>query len=499
MMQIKQHGNSIASDSVPIFSARGPAPTPAGSRKRALPPEANDESSQTGRKRTRAGPSGASEPAAQKSYKQSADFWYPDGNVVVIVGDTGFKLYRARLAAYCDYFANLSSSGGNEGRSNQDDEDADVLGVDDSGPSSDHRPQIPRTPSYEIEDLSVVDFTRFLAALETPLKYSFESPDQSTAISLLRAARRLKCESVTKTAKHALLELWKDELPHKHAPLRPYNDAISAIDVARKFDIPEVLKRALYELLRSPAFWSALNGNRHLVDPLSESDLLNLHEARYVLQREWRALVLTPPFAKPEGSRCRSLRTTRPIKCLYTGGDGRVAFWRSHIVDLEEWEKGAVDPIRGVDALKDAVQGMKNTWCGRCLNERKEAWEAARVRWWVPLYRGIGPYTHFLKSATTGLRTSRTPLARGPSRALLGPICQKLLIHQFYLDLAHKQPARVVLSTIRIGLEQPWNCEDQLGASKQVRVSAGHTACGAPVADRPDWRQRERTYRGSTC
>ena len=37
--------------------------------------------------------------------ERSRDFWYPDGNVVIKVENTYFKLFRSRLARYCEVFA----------------------------------------------------------------------------------------------------------------------------------------------------------------------------------------------------------------------------------------------------------------------------------------------------------------------------------------------------------------------------------------------------------
>ena len=37
--------------------------------------------------------------------ERSRDFWYPDGNVVIKVENTYFKLFRSRLARHCEVFA----------------------------------------------------------------------------------------------------------------------------------------------------------------------------------------------------------------------------------------------------------------------------------------------------------------------------------------------------------------------------------------------------------
>ena len=64
-------------------------------------------------------------------------FWYEDGNVIIKGENTYFKLLRSRLARDSQYFANLFST--------------------------------PLQPIYELSNVTLIDFRRFLTALEQPL------------------------------------------------------------------------------------------------------------------------------------------------------------------------------------------------------------------------------------------------------------------------------------------------------------------------------------------
>ena len=43
-------------------------------------------------------------------WKRSEEFWIPDGNVVLIAGDTAFRVYRGLLAMQSTVFADLFAS-----------------------------------------------------------------------------------------------------------------------------------------------------------------------------------------------------------------------------------------------------------------------------------------------------------------------------------------------------------------------------------------------------
>ncbi|EIW51931.1 uncharacterized protein TRAVEDRAFT_53926 [Trametes versicolor FP-101664 SS1] len=159
---------------------------------------------------------------------------------------------------------------------------------------------------------------------------------------------RLDCEIVRTTATRAILAAWPDTVPRPDAPLRPFQDAIDALTLARACGMPEVRRPAFHAFLRDPAFWTALSADRRAI-ALPDDDLLRLHEARHTLQSKWRVLVLKIPGEGREELRslCKKIDTPRggrPRTCQAAAKDAR-ACWRSHIIDSDMWEKGAMHPI----------------------------------------------------------------------------------------------------------------------------------------------------------
>lgn len=177
---------------------------------------------------------------------------------------------------------------------------------------------------------------------------------------------------------------WPDILPRPDAPLRPFQDAIDVITLARACSMPEVRRPAFYALLRHPAFWTALKADRRAI-ALPDDDLLRLHEARHTVQSKWRVFVLKMPGEGRAESRslCKKIDTPRggrPRTCQAAAKDAR-ACWRSLILDSDMWEKGAVDPICCALDEKN-VRGLENAWCSECTRETKYKWLLARRSWW---------------------------------------------------------------------------------------------------------------------
>ncbi|KAI9070275.1 hypothetical protein FKP32DRAFT_1586285 [Trametes sanguinea] len=343
-----------------------PGPEPSGSTAQKRPvhtTESQDDPTATKRAKV------ATEPA----YKQSAKFWYPDGNIIIVVGIVGFRLFLSRLKLYCKLFAREIL----EPRVNPDAAQSDgSRSPDDSHKSSHHE--------YTLSDVDPVDFATFLQVLETPLQYALasDSPDQSACISLLRVATRVECDIVLKVAAERLRALWP-LTPPRVICKKPHLDAIHAIKAARKHHITEVLRSAFYELLRNPRFWDKLSTRRKSIS-LPDSDIISLQNARMALMRKWTALLFTPPNA--EGGSCLTIgRGTK--KCHYTEEEERARVWRSEFVHQRHLEECSEDPIYYIDAM---VQGrefaaLEGAWCAACVEERKVAWLDARLEWWRSL------------------------------------------------------------------------------------------------------------------
>ncbi|KAI1790687.1 hypothetical protein LXA43DRAFT_1095288 [Ganoderma leucocontextum] len=277
--------------------------------------------------------------ASQQAHRKRDDtFWYPDGNLIVRVGGTVFKLHRSRLARYCAYFKNLFESG---------------ISVNE---------HIERCPVYNApEDLMPEVFKDLLTAIETPLENLKSRLSASNTVSLLEAAVLLSCGAVLRLAKNRMYAFWDSRLvPEKLGlgDIRSYTTTIATIHLARNHNIPSLLKRTFYELLSSEEYWDVYHTDRASID-LCSTDRERLLFARDVLGKLWREFILTvPDMTIPAVNRHPVLNN---MCCHPCGNRGDI--WRSYVIEKGDLERGGLDPLRN----------------------KESAWKVKRVEWWEML------------------------------------------------------------------------------------------------------------------
>ncbi|KAI0349913.1 hypothetical protein OH77DRAFT_1156763 [Trametes cingulata] len=342
-------------------AAEGPASVPR-SRKRAL--ESSQEDSQKKRKRVLRLIRDVQPYQPGPARIRCTEFDYPDGNIIVAVKTVEFKLHLSRLMRTCDFFSRKWAF----------DYDADQTGT--SQISANGRGRVYQNGSMciqKLDNLDAAEFSDFLRALEDPCAYVIEPPTQGMAISLLRTATRLGCESVRKLARHRLEQLWPCTIDQK-LTRKGHVLAIEIISAAREFDLPQLLKRAFYELIRSTTFWKRVETERPTL-ALSDADLLMLYQARHVLQQHWRELVFVPPRLQYLACLCRHFRPSQ-----------RQASWSAEIVKWGDLQKGEEDPIGYLDTFKwRAFENKERLWCRKCLNQSATTWLEAKREWWKKL------------------------------------------------------------------------------------------------------------------
>ncbi|KAI0819881.1 hypothetical protein BC628DRAFT_954797 [Trametes gibbosa] len=336
--------------------------------------------------------------SASTTHRESPEFYYSDGNVVLMVKDVKFKLHQSRLVAHCGIFrrqwGSQASEKGHEGVLNVNDvADNSTLSHGDNKPGAEL--------CQKLKGFSATEFTLFLKAFETPSMLTTHTPQQDTIISLLRVAAKLECPAVRDIAKARLQQLWPLTVPSPGAKTKSLSLTFAIIHAARKYHLPELLRRAFYELIRKPSFWDRVSSDRANVD-LSDADLLILFSVRHILQQKWRALVSTEPSP---GKPCLRYEARPNAKqCRYaTISTERVASWGSYFIASGDFENGAIDPICHVDVVLDSAHfnptGTNRSWCDLCLNERRKAWETAKGQWWDML---DGLFNINLHGAQTG-------------------------------------------------------------------------------------------------
>ncbi|KAI1784066.1 hypothetical protein LXA43DRAFT_248326 [Ganoderma leucocontextum] len=374
----------------------------------------------TGAKRKAPGPLGSQPPQKRSTVSQPAQgvrskatsqdpprdprFWYPDGNAVIKVEQTYFKLFRSRLTQQCRYFQKLFTPSPRNQPGPSSSTNALCTGIGNDAPCN----EVDGCTIYEVPGIELSDFATFLEFLEYPLEHSVSTAPEDTLYALLRASDVLGCDLVHGLAKQTVARQWLSlQPPGKDSILvvsgrRRTEGAVQAIAHARKYHIRGVLKRAFYDLLRNPTFWDAVglthtnsgvaraeveqrcSADRKMLAPLSRGDIVRLQQARWELREAWDVLLHTPPGSDAgwKGTTCSVCPHGRPrslsredawaVELAHAGE--RVSF-RDPITRtycIEEW----------LDSLKRASEGK---WCDGCLEERKFMWREARTGWWQKL------------------------------------------------------------------------------------------------------------------
>ncbi|KAH9847019.1 hypothetical protein C2E23DRAFT_533947 [Lenzites betulinus] len=315
-------------------------------------------------------------------------FWYQDGNVIIKAETTCFKLHRSRLSQYCLFFAELFASDGEA--------DGHYLKIEDCA--------VYNAPA----ELKAGDFKNLLIALETPLMFVTSFPTQSLAVSLVRASQTLSCDIVYKFARNHLCAVWDSArpptaptyvmtlFPSAPAPApatvsawtqtpSTYEEAVYIILFARQYRIPELLKRAFYELIASSEFWHVASAD-HKKTKLTIGDLSRLRHARHTLQTLWReaarieppmkaAEVVLPSYWPGEGCVCPLYNLNGPMRALN---------WRTVLMETGAVDAGTVDPLR-CDLLAQLPRKNRYPWCRWCLKRWQDVLEQKRRDWWAML------------------------------------------------------------------------------------------------------------------
>ncbi|KAH9835033.1 uncharacterized protein C8Q71DRAFT_138270 [Rhodofomes roseus] len=339
---------------------------------------------------------------------RSSTFWYLDGSVVVLVERTLYRLHRSRLTVNSTYFARLFGGANRQGDTGEgSDTDSDIVEVPNprSGTLLEGE-VIDSCPVYRVTGISAEDFECLLNAWDSGIALAHSKPPFLTIASLLRAAHTLGSEAVLSFASREFTDAWPAGL-RKLEP-SPTDDqqnfARETIKLARRCNIPSVLKRAFYELLRSPGFMQ-VDDNTNLMgddewaqDPqraLSYTDLLRLIRARGHLQHAW-VKAAQPPIPSSLPCHLEAIpevnldEAQKPVRDGCRAARNKSAtWWMEQVIQAPLFEQGLLDPFTAMEELYE-VDWAELGFCAGCVNARTEQWEEEQVRLWDELDQWLG-------------------------------------------------------------------------------------------------------------
>lgn len=189
----------------------------------------------------------------------------------------------------------------------------------------------------------------------------FEPPEDAVVVSILRAAHALDFINFRTWAVRLIAQRWSskmDTLKTTCAILyskQVLDDPCAMIRLARDCEVPSVLPRAFYELVRLPSDnWG----------PITLEDFTTAMTIQRELTRQWLAFVALPPKAESSKKRCLLAWMGK-----MGGAAGIAAAW-TH------------DPILGLDELIEWTQQDLIDPCLACASTWKTASEQAKMQMW---------------------------------------------------------------------------------------------------------------------
>ncbi|KAJ7450374.1 hypothetical protein FB451DRAFT_1052283, partial [Mycena latifolia] len=310
-------------------------------------------------------PPSASEPPPSKRFRTASSalpafkhtvHWALDGSVVMQIQDTKFKLHQSQLAKHSVWFCDLFE--GNKVDGGQYVEQ----GADGS------------TPLYmlSLPALSAKDFTRLLDAFDNAITYVHQDPSFQKMAGILRAATILAFPDFRDWAVRLLEDKWSPLLADLLTA--PLGHATESVVLARACDVPSILKRALYELVRLPGYGQTER------EGVSARDLRALVRAREELTSVW--MLTMSPYC-PDLALCASTAPAGAVPARCTTLDALQAGKAHHKLVRESGvaDDYLYDPLCGLQVLIDADWAAEG-FCAACVALRHEVWAGRREKVW---------------------------------------------------------------------------------------------------------------------
>ncbi|RPD60466.1 hypothetical protein L227DRAFT_600737 [Lentinus tigrinus ALCF2SS1-6] len=246
---------------------------------------------------------------------------------------------------------------------------------------------------YDLDpDVDMQAFVIFLYLIKTNLMPDSQIPKNvqystSELMSVLRicASDKLKARKVKEYMKHCIWKLWSFSLTAVTRD-RLHADAPEALIAARWNRLPQVKKRAIFELIRSPdALDDILQSKYPREWFLSDVDMEQLWQYRDTLGEYWRTFVMSPPqFLQ------RTCPTYGPLGPCSAARRRCVAEWAVAIGEKMVEGEYRYDLVGGMEELC-GMNWRSFGLCLMCVKSMVRLCEEKKLEWWERLDAWIEP------------------------------------------------------------------------------------------------------------
>lgn len=234
-------------------------------------------------------------------------------------------------------------------------------------------------------------------------EYALNKPHYLRIASIFRAASLLEFDTLRRWSLGCLEKQWPADLPPPSKPSKfgskiPWAEETLAI--AEQFDVPQLIKRAYWELCTRPEFRSV---DAEVYDDEAEEIMLtrprllrtvlvNLTRLRERLLPEWTRITRTPPIdiPCPRATKTPSTFASQPIPCSLDYANWHRIISRVEVNDMTIDDR-RMDPISALEIMITEINWEKEGgFCTDCVNMWRVIWTKDREKIWRNLGDWLG-------------------------------------------------------------------------------------------------------------
>ncbi|KIM74682.1 hypothetical protein PILCRDRAFT_698792 [Piloderma croceum F 1598] len=305
---------------------------------------------------------------AQPSFQKHRKHWDVDPLINITIERVGFKLRRSRLTDQSGFFTRL-------------------FNINLGAPVVINGVTVKRTaweglPLYDIssEKLCARDFETLLDAMENAIVYSLAPPPFSVAASLLRVSTILDFPTFRAFSVKRVQSFFPPNVEHVSLERIDSVEAAEAMLLGRMYDVPGIVKRASYELLRT-------SGLSHADPDVPCHDQMHQRSAEYINRLVTVRRKLVHFWVDWGLNTFLDSVCTSTVEC--TAESNGQAIHDKLTLSSGLFKEFVYDPVCGLRALIEAdweAQGF----CTSCVEKRRASWVIAREKVWGQLDGWLG-------------------------------------------------------------------------------------------------------------
>ncbi|KAJ7123888.1 hypothetical protein C8R43DRAFT_1241120 [Mycena crocata] len=322
-------------------------------------------------------PTDAESPSAKhsKSSHRHAKHWDLEGDLFVRIDDCWMRLRKSSLTKQSEWFTDVFSAI-EEGRLVPEPKRAYAEGTVILVDVKDVQ------KCYHVPALGVsaADFGLLLTAVDAAISYCHNPPSFPVISAILRAATDLKFPMFRDWAVQSIQQMWCPSLSSLSTTTIPH--ATETVILGRAWGVPGVLKRSLYELLRTPGFGQDNDDDFQHRPTLHErrllpADILCLVNTREQLDSIWHSATSFDVF-----SASHDAPTCAPIKYVT---------YKKLVHDTGLFQTYRFDVLCGLEMLVqidwegEIADGEGKGLCALCVSKLREKWQTEREKTWEKL------------------------------------------------------------------------------------------------------------------